>query len=458
MESIIVFIHNSKKNLSRYDTINILSNELIYKTHNNEISITIGDDFFNIKSIENIIKKYEYFAYLDNNYDVINKYDCIKQSVEILKNNANIDQVIFGKANNNLINDSSNLSTCDIDQFVITDDWWRKYELMSEIFINKTNPYMKNDNTVIDYVNYATMKFNDIINFKLVPSLIKTNSLFKSNLPLKICSHSEYLYGMDLEKYKFKSDYLNNTITKKIIEKTDITIVTGFLDFKINREPKRPSQVYSYIEKSYPTLSIKQNMIIYISEELKEHVIKIRTNIGMINNTKIVIVTKENLFMLNKLNKVIENVKKNIIPYNNDYLLLLVNTRYNYMTDALNHNYFNTNYFVWIDFSAGHIVDIPEDLKLKFYDDDKIRIAWISRFDKSTNTFKFNHNVMGGGVFGGHRYIMKEFIKLHNLEFEELLNKGYCINDDKLLFFMFEKYPCLFSTYFSGYKSLLTKF
>jgi hypothetical protein len=52
---------------------------------------------------------------------------------------------------------------------------------------------------------------------------------------------------------------------------------------------------------------------------------------------------------------------------------------------------------------------------------------------------------------------MKEFIKLHNIEFEKLLNDNYCINDDKLLFLLFEKYPYLFDVFFSGYSNIMIK-
>ena len=52
---------------------------------------------------------------------------------------------------------------------------------------------------------------------------------------------------------------------------------------------------------------------------------------------------------------------------------------------------------------------------------------------------------------------MLELIKLHDIEFQNLMKLGYCINDDKMVFLIFEKYPQLFDMYVSGYKCLLTK-
>ena len=52
---------------------------------------------------------------------------------------------------------------------------------------------------------------------------------------------------------------------------------------------------------------------------------------------------------------------------------------------------------------------------------------------------------------------MLEFIKIHDIEFQKIMNMGYCINDDKLLFYIFEKNPHLFDYYCSSYSTLLRK-
>jgi hypothetical protein len=342
---------------------------------------------------------------------------------------------------------------------------------MKQIFVNKENNYIKSINCAIpNYEEYTTKSFKYIPNFRLSPSLIKPSFLSLTNkTSLKICDHYEYVYSMELEKQNFKTCYLNFDIKKKevlnkktILQKNknyeNMTIVTGFLDLHIDRKHKRESQVYSYIEKSYPTLSIQQNMVIYVSKELVEHVTDIRTKLNLIDKTKIIIITKDNLFMENNnetLQRVFLKTKQNIIPYDNDYLILLVNTRYNYVLDSISNNYFNTDYFAWVDFGAGHIVNIPQQTKIEYSNSSKVRMAWIARFEE--NKFAFNHCVLGGGLFCGHKEIIKEFIKLHNQEFLNILDMGYVINDDKLLFFVFEKYPYLFDTFFSGYKSIASK-
>ena len=299
----------------------------------------------------------------------------------------------------------------------------------------------------------------------MLPSCIRTKKLIWNDLFLKN-DYFEYRYSELLEKNKFISCYTTtkfNKIEDKTIlsnnkDGTNITIVTAFLDLNLNRPAKRLTQVYDYIEKSKETLSINQNMVIYLSKNLISQVKEYRKKLGFENNTKIIEINeKEHLYLYNKLNIIEENVMKNRPPYNIAKYILAVNSRYNLIKDAIINNYFNNDYYAWIDFSAGHIVDIPKNYKITYSNPHKIRISWIGRTIKDKTNFKFNHNCCGGGIFVGHKIVMLELIKLHDIEFQHLMKLGYCINDDKLLFLIFEKYPQLFDIYICGYKSLLTK-
>lgn len=480
---LLYFHHTNYKSIetynNSYDSIIVkqqLDHYELYVTINGNLEITkYYTPFFNFNLIKDVILRYDFVIYIDNKRAEINSEildDLIYDSLLIFKNNNDIDQVIFEKIpdcehiDKNLSGINVSIPVGEINYFKLVKDKWRQFEMCKEIFVNKENSNQKLENpTMIDHTEYATKIFKNICNFSLKPSVIKSSFVVKMNedVCLKNCNHFEYKYSLELEKQNFKSCYLNKESIKKQTEITkkkdpdDMTIVTGFLDLNIDRKPKRASQAYSYIDKSYPTLSLKQNMVIYVSEETIDHVTKVRTELNLLEKTKIILVTKKNLFMLDKLNAVIECVKKNIVPYDNDYLLLLVNSRYNYMLDATQNNYFNTNYFCWIDFGAGHIVNIPNTTQISYNEQDKIKIAWIARLDGNKSTFKFNHKAFGGGIFVGHKDIMIEYIELHNKLFLELLNDGHVINDDKLLFLMFERYPYIFDTFFSGYEFMAKK-
>ena len=197
-------------------------------------------------------------------------------------------------------------------------------------------------------------------------------------------------------------------------------------------------------------------MVIYCSEELIEDVSKIREEFGLQDKTKIIKITLENnLYMADKLYKIRENVAKNNSPYDIPEYILAVNSRYGYIKNAIENNYFNTDYFAWVDFSASHIVNIPPNKIIEPKLHDKIRIGWIARY--SNNQFVYNYNCLGGGIFYGHKEIMMELIKLHHSEFVKLMEMGHNINDDKLLFIIMEQYPYLFDTYYSAYKNLFIR-
>ncbi len=86
----------------------------------------------------------------------------------------------------------------------------------------------------------------------------------------------------------------------------------------------------------------------------------------------------------------------------------------------------------------------------------KLRIGWIARFKK--NNFIYNHYVLGGGIYGGHKKIIKLICDLHDQIFIDNMELGYNCNDDKTLWFIFEQYPELFDTYFTGYINMTSRF
>jgi hypothetical protein len=161
------------------------------------------------------------------------------------------------------------------------------------------------------------------------------------------------------------------------------------------------------------------------------------------------------MYFYDKLNIVEQNVKKNHVNYSSAKKILSVVSRYNYLKDTIENNYFNTGYIAWLDFGASHIVSIPENVVFNDNFGDRIRIGWIARYRREQ--FDYNHKVLSGGFYIGKNSSMLELIRLHNYYFLLLLNYGYTINDDKLLFFIFESNPFLFSTYFTDYKHIIIK-
>ena len=338
-------------------------------------------------------------------------------------------------------------------------DYYKKIIKSNRIFKNLTNEDIIQKNKQNNYKP---------IHYTLQPSIIRTKNFILPDFFLKKNPHIENLYWNNLIINGFNIEYikqsflLTNQNSTKIIKYeqsgNNLTIVTGFLDIKIKRPAKNdtPNQTYDYIEKSRGTLQIPQYMVIYCSKGLIDQVSKIREECGLLDKTKIIKITLEdNLYMADKLDKIRENVAKNNPPYDIPEYILAVNSRYGYLQNAIENNYFNTEYFAWVDFSASHIVNIPPNQQIKCLSHEKVRIGWIARY--KNNQFVYNHHCLGGGIFSGHKEIMKELIKLHHKEFVKLMEMGYNINDDKLLFIIMEQNPHLFDTYYSDYKNLFIR-
>ena len=292
-------------------------------------------------------------------------------------------------------------------------------------------------------------------------------------IKLKNNKFSENFFSVYYENIGYKTVYVDADIKKNVeqniekktennnnlstIKNSDVTIVTGFLNIKIKRKPKEGCETYNYLDKSKDTLKIDQNMVIYVSNDLVKFVTEFRKEKGLLHKTKIIEINiEENLYLFEDIETVRKNVEKNKEPYNLAEYILAVNSRYGYLNTAIQNNYFNTDYFMWIDFSAGHIINMNLSKKNITTEIDKVRIAWISRIDKDVDYFhfKYNHQCLAGGLFMGHKDQLTTLICLHNMEFKRLMGMGYHINDDKLLFLIYLKYPTLFDIYNCGYNKV----
>jgi hypothetical protein len=404
---------------------------------NSEIILSEIPPYFDFNNIKHIIQKYDFIVLLDD--EIFFDKKKITELIEFMIQN-DYDQLLL---------DNSQEIFLEIMEY----DYYKRIIKSNRIFKNLKKEDIKQNNHLNNYKPFQCT---------LQSSIIRTKNFILPDFFLKRNSHIENLYWGELVKNGFKifNDNSKENIkkTSDSVEKNNITIVTGFLVIKIKHPAKSNmhNQTYDYIEKSSGTLQIPQYMVIYCSEELINYVSKVREDAGLLNQTKIIKITLEdNLYMADKLDKIRENVSKNNPPYDIPEYILAVNSRYGYIQNAIENNYFNTDYFAWVDFSASHIVDIPPNKIIEPKSHDKIRIGWIARY--TNNEIVCNHYYLGGGLFSGHKEIMMELIKIHHSEFVKLMEMGYTINDDKLLYIIMEKNPYLFETYFSYYNNLFIR-
>jgi len=449
MNNILIIYAETQKNMSLADTIksftiNCTDINLAQKT----MCFSYNQDLIELP------KDIDYIVYIPNDCIFNEQYNYISSGIEIINNDKNTKQVCFCNYYFNYGNKYD------------FDDKYNKHEKIKNILKDQQNKYQYKipnlDMTLYAQHMYPSYQFN------LLPSIIKVNdgNLVSITFPINVCSTEYFKFRQLYENSGYGSYYLNKNLvpnalnqsikltvepTKKLID--NITIVTGFIN--VNAAVKK--KLYDYVEKSIPTLSIQQYMVIYVSHEIKEHVINIRTQLGLMDKTKIIEITLEDLYMYDNIDKMKECAQKNISPYDNHLYVMSVNSRYNYMKRSIENNYFNTDYFAWIDFGISHIVEMNKVTHVMYNTENKIKIAWIARYRSNENKFAWNHIAMGGGFFMGHKKAMLEYIKLHDIEFRNMMNFGHCVNDDRLVYLMFEKYPELFDFYFSSYSHLILK-
>ena len=428
-----------------------------------------NDLFFNFDTIKEVLLKFEYIIYLDDTWIVKeNQYnDDVQKSLRIL-NKTIFEQVIFGdfSARGKIVKVCDILIKIPLYEFDVLDEPYIVFDKIKTIFNekNQKNPYEKINNPPLNYDEYLMNKLCNLTNFVLKPGVFKTKFLLEKSSLIKN-PYLEDKYSLMLEKKDFKTCYLDNQEIKKeefipIISNSsgnNITLVTGYFKFKKRAKKRGVSKDYDYLESSIPTLNIDHYMVIFVTEETIDHVEKIRKQVNLLHKTKIITVKESDLYQYENIDKLNELMKKNIPPYDSKYQILAVNSRYKLIKQAIEMNIFNTDYYGWIDFGISHIVDIPKNFKVVYSNHEKIRLGWIARKKCNKNFLIFNHKALGGGFFIGHKEIIRIFIDLHDYEFNKLSQMGYCINDDKLLFLMYEKYPNLFDVYCSGYANLANR-
>jgi hypothetical protein len=420
--------------------------ENIYCIHQTKIENKLENvkyiliQYENYKYIEQIIdvNLYDYLVLLPNNY-IIDKALPLEMYINIFRDNLRLGQIQFLK-------DSLPYKHLpDIINHPIF-----RYQSYKQIFENPINHNIVDSVPYIDYINnnYYTV-------FKLEPSIINIqNTKLKTHIPIFPNTLYQRVYNIlytinNITSFNVDLELHKNTQSIEYTPlKNQVTIVTAFI--RVNNASKKHK--YDYVECAKKTLSLPNPMVIYISEELYDTVKTIRSELGLLEKTKIITLTLNDFYMYDQKALLDKCCVKNKSPYNNSLYIMSVNSRYSYLEKAINSNYFNTEYYGWVDFGINHIVGMDPITEITYNNPLHVRIAWIAR-----KNLDYNHKCLGGGIFIAHKHTMKHLCNLHDLEFRYNLSLGHCINDDKTLFFIFLKYPELFDIYFSGYNCLYEK-
>lgn len=356
----------------------------------------------------------------------------------------------------------------------IEPDWWaldRVEELVAPILVSKPDKILRKslmpptDYAAKDYVANRLSEDASRVSLQLVPSLIRSSALMLIIERLRTHRPGLSAGGLYLARAGFTICSLFNRAeeprramyVEESVDSDQLTVVTGLIAIPGRKISKRSTQNYNYHDYCMPTLSLRHPMVIYVSTDTIDLVREVRGELGLLEKTRIIETSIEELDQYKNYKAIERAAFANVPPYNKPEHLIAVVARYELLQRSVSSNPFKTTHFAWIDFAASHIVEFPSNNILRPQIDDRVRASWIARWRGSEQRFTFNHKAIAGGCLLAHAEVIPELINQHREAFQMLLSLGHCINDDQLLYAMFEQNRELFNTSHSGYASVLKK-
>lgn len=226
-----------------------------------------------------------------------------------------------------------------------------------------------------------------------------------------------------------------NSISDQSIKSNRITLVTALYDLakmenKDKTKRKTLEEYYIYAEK---LLKFDVDFIIFVeNDDILNKLREIRDKYVLGDKTKYIIKPFKDL----KYNKYLYHINKN--DTNNPIKDMCPNkdtsnykilgwSKFEFIQEAMNRNFFNTDFFGWIDIGCSYVYTYPHNVEQILQSrSNKIKFGCFNNFyyygiDKSTYYDK-RVSPISGGFFTGNRDNFNKFI----IEFEKELNDVVC--------------------------------
>lgn len=227
-------------------------------------------------------------------------------------------------------------------------------------------------------------------------------------------------------------------------ENLNCTVVTAL--YNIDRENwfyKRPWREYlSYFEN---TLSLRCKFVIFVDSDLIDFVINIRKKFDPELKYTNIIEKKFNEFPKYYLKERIKNIMEssdfkyglndpNPPEYNKPDYIILIHSKMFLVEEAINYNFYNTDYFMWLDGGIRHKKFRNEDIGRLYPNPEKIKdingiriLCRIPPKESDLNIkqfYKLHQNRFGAGVIVGHKDKIKRFNNKMDEIFTEALDNN----------------------------------
>jgi hypothetical protein len=248
------------------------------------------------------------------------------------------------------------------------------------------------------------------------------------------------------------------------------TFVTCLFDcHKNNGFDKEASKIY--FKNSLRTLFIEQPLVIYCDDHYVEKYYQIRKALGYENITVVISKKMEDLFFY-KYKEHIESFKKTDSDEKfTPEIYIVWFSRFKFMLEVMEKNYFNSTYFSWIDINLlskkfygslnyiepdvydrlNHIAENPRD---KFA--IQMINTWTPKSYKDLDHYFSKQRWIVAGCFYTTDIKSGNFIIPKIIEkTEELLNLKYCQSDECVFAFIIDEFEEYFNLYIGDYQDTI---
>jgi hypothetical protein len=271
--------------------------------------------------------------------------------------------------------------------------------------------------------------------------------------------------------YQFKWYYGNHddglilNLPQNIEIKEDeqsLTLVTSFFlrDYINNEEDLK-----KYYNWAKDLLSINKPFHIFIDSKCYDYFKDLRE--GKENLTRWEILDTESLPLMGSLSKIEFFV--NSRRYTPDvrwspHYMVLTNSKFTFVNKAAQDNYFNSNYFAWVDFGIFK-TGVTKDKVVSVLEGrvDKFRMGLLGVHSKEFSNnypefFMFGRPVTIGGFWMASRQNILEVTDLCIQKYWELVDSGYGHADEQTLYLVWLHNPDLFDPYAGDYHTIFDNF
>lgn len=200
-----------------------------------------------------------------------------------------------------------------------------------------------------------------------------------------------------------------------------------------------------YIQNGKKLLQQDFNKVIFIDPKVKEYFKEFENQ-----TNKFVEFSMKDIYLFDKIHSLKNGVHGNPNKDTNEFFSIMCN-KTEFIRKAINLNFFNCDYYFWIDFGIYKIFDSNiciEKLNNKY---EKVRIGSIWGLDnlqRNNNIFKNVSWYFAGGVFGGNKSVLLTFADLMKDKTIDFIEKNnYLIWEVNLWYFIYNENKELFLPY-----------